>query len=125
MPTPRLELTPEYISWSMMLQRCTNPKHESWKHYGGAGVKVCDRWNPEKGGSFENFYADKGPRPKGTRIGRYADTGDYDPTNCDWMTHEEQKFHARFNPLKMHEGRGFTLVDIAEACAEQRVVQEG
>src|SRR5690242_17959080 len=35
--------TPEYVVWAAMIQRCTNPKIEKYKHYGGRGIKVCDR----------------------------------------------------------------------------------
>lgn len=55
--------TPEYNVWCNMLQRCYNPNSTSYKNYGGAGVTVCDRWNPSNGGSFENFYKDVGKRP--------------------------------------------------------------
>lgn len=60
-----------------MLARCLNPKSLGYRYYGAKGITVCDRWNPKTGGSFANFLADKGCRPKGTTIGRSLDTGDY------------------------------------------------
>ena len=76
-----------YISWASMCQRCTNPKHQHWKHYGAKGILICKRWL----NSFENFLADMGKRPKGTTLGRFKDKGNYIPTNCRWMTRAEQR----------------------------------
>jgi hypothetical protein len=82
--------TPENHSWQSMIQRCTNPNHKAWPEYGGIGVKVCDRWR-----TFETFYADLGPRPAGTTLGRFGDIGNYEPGNCKWMTGEEQAANRR------------------------------
>ena len=83
---------PEYTLWAGMLQRCTNPNHSHWKSYGGntPPVHVCRRWR-----SFNNFLADMGPRPKGTTLSRFADTGDYRPGNCVWHTWKQQREEAR------------------------------
>jgi hypothetical protein len=79
-----------YISWCSMLTRCSNVKVQNYGVYGGAGVKVDPRWDPARGGSFENFYADNGERPKGTTFGRPLDLGNYEPPRCRWMTRAEQ-----------------------------------
>jgi hypothetical protein len=87
--------TPTYKSWKSMVQRCCDSHTDKWRHYGGVGVTVCDRWNPKAGGSFENFLADMGGRPEGTTLGRFGDVGDYEPGNCAWQTDAEQKAEAR------------------------------
>lgn len=68
-----------------MVRRCTNPKHEAFELYGGAGVMVCERWL-----SFENFIADMGLRPEGTTLGRILDMGNYEKGNAFWQTRQEQ-----------------------------------
>ncbi len=85
---------PEYGIWSGMIQRCTNPNVNSFKYYGGRGIKVCDRWL----NSFENFYLDMGKRPslKHT-IDRKENAGDYEPSNCCWSTSIEQANNKRNN----------------------------
>ena len=84
--------TATYITWKSMIQRCTNPNHKGWHSYGGATppVHICKRWL-----KFENFLADMGPRPAGTTLSRYADTGDYKPSKCEWHTRAQQAAEHR------------------------------
>lgn len=91
--------TPTYKSWVAMRQRCQNPSVTRYKNYGGAGVRVCPRWD-----SFENFLADMGERPRGTTLGRFGDKGDYAPGNCAWQTPKEQaKQGSLNNQAKLNE----------------------
>lgn len=73
-------MTPEYQSWRGMRERCLNPKHASYKNYGGRGIKICDEWL----NSFDNFKRDMGERPFGFSLDRIDFDGDYTPTNCRW-----------------------------------------
>jgi hypothetical protein len=82
-----------YKSWDAMKNRCLNPNAERYPSYGGAGVKVCDRWQGEQG--FQNFLQDMGERPAGTTLGRYGDVGPYEKSNCSWQTVAEQVANRR------------------------------
>lgn len=79
--------TPEYKIWAGMIQRCTNPKTDNYKHYGGRGITVCERWR----NSFEAFYEDMGHRPsKLHSVERINNDGNYEPDNCKWATKRKQ-----------------------------------
>lgn len=84
--------SPEYRSWGAMLTRCNNPNATGYNRYGGAGVRVCERWL-----KFENFLADMGERPSlDYSLDRYPDKfGDYEPSNCRWATAKEQQANRR------------------------------
>lgn len=78
--------TSEHGIWRSMIARCTNPKSKAYPHYGGRGIAVCQRWLE----SFENFYADMGPRPDDLTIERKDNNGNYEYANCRWATRKEQ-----------------------------------
>jgi hypothetical protein len=102
--------TKEYNVWSSMIKRCYNENSKYYGHYGARGIKVCDRWLK----SFENFYEDMGPCPKGMSIERIDNNGYYSPGNCKWATSKEQARNRRTNFWIEHEGNSMILKDWAK-----------
>lgn len=79
-----------YATWVSMKQRCRNPKNNVFKHYGGCGVKVCERWN-----DFNNFLLDMGDRPPGYSLDRIDPYGNYEPENCRWADRITQRANMK------------------------------
>lgn len=81
------KVSPTYISWSRMKDRCNNPKNNRYEQYGGRGIKVCRRW----ANSFDAFLFDMGERPEGKSIDRINVNGNYSKRNCKWSDSYEQR----------------------------------
>ncbi len=97
--------TPEYRSWSGMIDRCENPTTPNFKNYGGRGITVCRRWRwgTKAKTGFEYFYQDMGPRPEGRSIERLNNDKGYAPWNCVWGTKEQQANNQRPKRKKIPE----------------------
>lgn len=100
--------SPEYRTWTNMMTRCYNEKTERFAHYGGKGVRVCERWH-----DFKLFYADMGDRPVGTSIDRINSDGDYELENCRWATKKEQADNRSISVWIEFDGKRLVLTDWA------------
>ena len=101
--------SPEYRVWRSAIGRCTNPTNAAWGRYGGRGITVCPEW-----ATFEQFYADMGPRPEGTSLDRIDNDRGYAPDNCRWATSKEQQNNRRSNVHVTIDGVTRTLKQWAE-----------
>lgn len=87
--------TAEYRTWCSVIQRCTNRRSPGFAKYGAKGVTVCKRWRE----SFEAFFADMGPRPRGCSIDRIDNSRGYEAGNCRWATAHDQARNKTTNVL--------------------------
>jgi hypothetical protein len=100
----------EYVCWAGMIDRCEDPKAESYTRYGGRGITVCARWK-----IFENFLADMGLKPSREHsIERNNVDGNYEPSNCRWATRSEQMNNTSRNVLIDYIGRRQTVAQWAK-----------
>lgn len=105
-----------------MKNRCYYTEDTAYKYYGGRGIRICDEWlNSEKfdGRStkgwvtfqkwaLEHGYCD------GLTIDRINSNGDYEPSNCRWITMKAQSNNRRSNRLITYKGKTQTLQQWSE-----------
>jgi hypothetical protein len=81
-----------YGTWRAMLSRCYTKTDADYKHYGGRGIYVCQRWRK----SFVNFLDDMGERPAPhLSLDRVNNDGPYSKANCRWATASQQRVNKR------------------------------
>lgn len=87
-----LSNTPEYTTWEGMLSRCYNKKSVKYMYYGGRGITICDRWKE----NFPSFLEDMGNKPsKSHTLDRIDNDGNYEKSNCRWVTMTHQNRNTR------------------------------
>lgn len=102
--------SPEHYLWRAMHRRCRDPAAKGYQYYGGRGVRVCERWN-----TYELFLADMGQRPTSNhQLDRINADGDYEPSNCRWVTRSAQQKNKRTTKRWVCDGKVGTLSEWAE-----------
>lgn len=98
-----------YNTWIHMIRRCTYTKDISFNRYGGRGISVCDEWK----NSFESFYkwAMSNGYSDNLTIERENNDGNYEPSNCKWITNKEQMRNLRNNVIITCDGKTQLLMD--------------
>lgn len=91
-----------YSIWQNMKDRCGNPKNEKYKDYGGRGITVCQEWIDSFEAfckwALENGYADN------LTLDRIDVNGNYEPSNCRWITMFDQMGNMRKNVYITYNG---------------------
>ena len=92
-----------------MKSRCYNPECKAYKNYGGRGITIFQDWLDD----FNNFYewSIKNKYEKSLSIDRINVNGNYEPTNCRWVTNLQQQNNRRNNHF-------ITLNEQTHTCAE-------
>jgi hypothetical protein len=94
-----------------MRGRCFTPTNKDYSNYGGRGITVCKEWD-----EFSNFrdwalsngYADN------LTLDRIDVNGNYEPSNCRWVTQKEQMRNVRCNVYATYKGETKLLIEWAE-----------
>lgn len=97
-----------YEAWTSIKQRCLNPKHPVYHHYGARGITICDEWLNDYA-AFRDYIGDA-PSEKHT-VDRIDNDGNYEPGNVRWATRAEQSRNRRTNQMITYEGRTMCFAD--------------
>lgn len=84
-----------YFTWMNMKQRCSNPNKPFYQDYGGRGIRVCNEWLE----SYLEFrdWAIRSGYDDTLQIDRIDVNGNYEPSNCRWVTTYQQSANRRKN----------------------------
>ena len=76
-----------YKIWQQMIYRCENSNATGFEYWGGKGITVCGEWR----NNFQVFYdwAMSNGYSDDLTIDRIRPHGDYEPSNCQWLTRSE------------------------------------
>lgn len=105
-PKHGMSRRPVYRQWAAMLQRCNNPRHTHFSHYGGRGIQVCERWH-----DFMSFFEDMGEPEPGMTLDRIDVNGNYEPGNVKWSSRREQANNRRNNTTLTYAGKTLTIAE--------------
>jgi len=78
--------------YGSMNQRCNDPKHESYKNYGGRGIKNLFKSSDEFVDYIVNVLQ---VDPRGLQIDRIDNDGGYEPGNIRFVTREVNQSNRR------------------------------
>ena len=76
-----------YKIWDGIKQRSLNLKNKDYPNYGGRGITICQEWVNDYT-KFRNWALNNGYQ-EGLTIDRINNNGNYEPTNCQWLTSKE------------------------------------
>ena len=79
-----------YTIWALMKYRCYNPSRKEYHNYGGRGIKVCDEWLHDSLSFFEWSYKNGYIEGAGLTLDRIDVNGNYEPSNCRWVSRKTQ-----------------------------------
>jgi hypothetical protein len=92
-----------YSIYQGMTRRCYYPDNQNYKYYGGKGIVICNEWKTDfsafKKWALENGYQDN------LTIDRINTNGNYEPSNCRWVSMKEQCNNRTSNHLITYKGK--------------------
>lgn len=100
-----------YHIWKSMRERCNTTSCNSYKRYGGRGIKICPEWDDYllfKDWALKNGYKEN------LTIDRINVNGNYEPNNCRWATYKEQANNKTNNHFITFNGKTLTTAQWSE-----------
>lgn len=110
--THRLSHTSLYNVHRGMKERCYNSNSKTYKYYGGRGISICAEWINDFP-AFAKWAQENGYKP-GLKIDRRNNDGNYEPSNCHWVTHRENCNNQKNSRQIFFQGKSMTASFWAE-----------
>lgn len=108
-----------YRIWVGMRERCYREAHDSFKHYGGRGIAVCEEWRSSyvafRDWALESGYSDS------KSIDRVNGDGNYEPLNCRWATDKQQARNKPRGKTKLSVELKGEMVSLFEASRRVQI----
>ena len=106
-----------YAVYKSIKSRCYSKNQIRYKDYGGRGIKMCDEWKNDFKAfydwAYENGYDEKAKLMECT-IDRIDNDGNYEPSNCRWVSMKEQSLNKRTNHRVEYNGKSYTVKEISQ-----------
>ena len=100
-----------YYIYNSMKERCNLSSNRNYSKYGARGISVCDEWNDKDG--FCKFYewALSNGYKDNLTLDRIDNNGNYEPSNCRWVSNIEQQNNKRNNIFVDMNGETHTIAE--------------
>lgn len=101
-----------YGIWCAMKARCYNPSQKRYEHYGAKGIQICQEWKDD----FQCFWtwAQQNGYDDSLSIDRIDVNGNYEPSNCRWVSMKIQQNNRSNNHLITYKGETRSLAQWIE-----------
>ncbi len=90
-----------YSIWLGIKGRCLTGQSTGYHNYGGRGITVCPEWT-ESYITFRDWSLSHGYQ-ESLEIDRIDNNGNYEPSNCQWLTRKENTRKRRDTKLDMRK----------------------
>ena len=101
-----------YKVWTKMKDRCYNRNNADYVYYGGRGISVCNEWKDDIKAFYDwamaNGYDENAPKGQCT-LDRIDVNGNYEPSNCRWVSMDVQLANTRRNRFIEFNGERKTM----------------
>lgn len=108
---------PWYNSYRSMMDRCYRKNAKNYNLYGGRGISVCKKWH-----NIELFEkcVESSDYQKGLSLDRIDVNGNYEPSNCRWVSMKEQCNNRNNTVYVQYLGETHTITEWAEITGINR-----